>query len=157
MSGVSVIWYLLKSNVALTAVVPAARIMAGAIPIGTTLPAISVAQISGLGRNSVAGGLSPVLWTERIQVTVEAKTYAEQKNILSLILLACPNARTTINGVDCDSILDDILGPDMFDGEAGIYIQSQDFIVKWARSMNNYVAWDDGNTTWDNGNTVWLP
>lgn len=133
MSGVAIVRYLLANNAGLTAVVPATKIMAGPIPLNTVLPAISVAQISGVQRLNVAMNVIERLTTDRVQVTVLAKTYPVQKSILALIRAACPNSKGAINGVDVDSILPDVESLDMYDDTTGICMQSQDFIVKFNR------------------------
>lgn len=133
MSGVAVIRHLLASNATLIGQVPAAKIMAGPIPINTALPAISVAQVSGMQRNIVGMNAAKYMATDRVQVTVMAATYPLQKSILALIRAACPNTRGTVNGVDCDSILPDVEGPDFRDDTAAIFMQSLDFIVKFNR------------------------
>ena len=133
MSGVAIVRHLLANNAALVAQVPATKIMAGQIPINTILPAISVAHISGVQRNIVAMNAEKYQVTDRVQVTVMAGTYGLQKSILALIRAACPHTRGTVNGFDCDSILPDVEGPDFRDDAAAIFMQSQDFIVKFSR------------------------
>ena len=54
MSGVAIIRALLAANSAVLAAVPSSKIMAGVIPLGTVLPAISIAQISGTTRNTIS-------------------------------------------------------------------------------------------------------
>lgn len=130
MPAVKVTRYLLANNSALTARVPAARIMAGTVPINTVLPAIGITQISGTERITVATNDTLVMVTSRVQVTVMAKSYADQKTILGLIRDALPNTTGTVNGVTVDSILPDTVGPDMKDEEAAIFYQSRDFFVK---------------------------
>ena len=134
MSGVIVIRYLLANNVALTAVVPAAKIMAGVIPIATVLPAIGVHHISTVERNTVAMNSAKVMATERVQVTVQTKRYSEQKSILELVRKACANKRSTINSIVVDSILPAGAGPDLRDDDLDIFLQSRDFIVKFIES-----------------------
>jgi len=133
MSGVAVVRYLLANNSGLTAVVPAARIMAGVLPVKTTMPAIAITQISGVQRNTVAMTETKRYVTERIQVTAFATTYATQKSIMNLIRAALPNTHATVNSIDCDSLLPDLEGPDVFDADSVIYEQSQDFVVRFAR------------------------
>ena len=132
MSGVAIVRALLVSNAALLAAVPAAKIMAGAIPLATVLPAISVAQISSTERHTVAM-VGQKLITERVQVTVCAKSYPTQKSILALVRAALPVSRGVVAGFDCDSVLADSEGPDIYDPDAVIYEQSQDFFVKFSR------------------------
>ena len=134
MSGVIAIRYLLANNVALTAVVPATKIMAGVIPIATVLPAIAVNHISTVERNTVAMTSAKVMATERVQVTVQTKSYSEQKSILELVRKACANRRASINSIAVDSILPEGAGPDLRDDDLGIFLQSRDFFVKFIES-----------------------
>jgi hypothetical protein len=147
-SGVAILNYLMSNNDALTAVVPAIRIFAGDIPLKTTLPAISVSQISGVPRNTVSMNSVRVLITERVQVSVNAKTYPTKKQILHLVMRACSNQSGIRAGIDLDSILPDAQGPDFDDSGAGLYAGSQDFIVKWRTLMSaeDETLWDDGFT-----------
>lgn len=143
MSGVAVVWYLLKTNSPVLALVPAARIMAGTPPIDTVLPTIGVTQISSIQRLTLAMNESPKLHTDRVQVSVLVKSpdsspsglgYPGMRSLLRLCLAACPNQRGTINGVAVDSILPDIEGPDLPNDAAGILQGSRDLIVKWRSS-----------------------
>lgn len=133
MSGVAIVRALLADDAALTAAVPAARIFAGAIPLNTPLPAISITQASGRQRNTVAMNEAKRMVTERVQVTVCAKSYPLQKAILALARAALPVSRGTVNGFECDSVLPDAEGPDLYDPTAVIYEQSQDFFVRFSR------------------------
>lgn len=140
MSGVSVIWYLLKTNAPVLAVVPAARIMAGKLPLNTVLPAISVTQISSVPFNLIRANETNKLHTDRVQVTPLVKgqegfpqglgrpgVYA----LLKLILAACPSQRGPVNSISVDSITPDIEGPDLDDEANAIYSGSRDFLVRW--------------------------
>ncbi len=131
MSGVKVVGYLLANNAPLTAEVPAEQILGGDLPLGTPLPAISIKEISSISRKTVAMNTAQKLWSDRVQVTVFARDYPTKNAILKLIRDALPNTRATVNGVDCDSIIDDIVGPDLDDIQKSIYQRSQDFIVKY--------------------------
>lgn len=140
MSGVSVIRYLLANAVAVTAVVPATRIMAGDLPLGTTLPAIAIMQIDSVPYNAIRINEALKLHTDRIQVSAICKGpqtaaagtgYAGVKAILKLVLAACPSQRGTVNGISVDSIVPDILGPDLSDDATALYSQSRDFFVRY--------------------------
>lgn len=131
MSAVNVVRYILANNATLLAAVPAARIMAGVIPIETVLPAISVNHISTIERTTVSMTEATVMATSRVQVTVMTKTYAQQKSILELVRKAMPNTNGSVNGVTVDSILPEVAGPDLRDDDAKIFFQSRDFIVKF--------------------------
>lgn len=140
MSGVAVIRYLLANATAVTAVVPATRIMAGELPLNSVLPGISIVQISSVPRNTVKMNEAKVQHTDRVQVSVLVKGtqatpagtgYPGVKALIKLVLAACPQTRGTINGVDVDSITPDVEGPDLSDDATALYSGSRDFIVKW--------------------------
>ena len=140
MSGVAAIRHLLASDSSLIAVVPAARIKAGDLPLNTVLPAISVTQVSSVPRNTVAMTEVSRLNTDRVQVTVMVKNtdgepagtgYPGLRSILRLVLAACPNTRGTVNGVHLDSILPDEEGPDLPDVELSFISGSRDFLVRF--------------------------
>ena len=140
MSGVAVIRYLLANNAPVLAVVPAARIMAGDLPLNTTLPAISVMQISSIPYNFLRINEANKLHTDRVQVSVLFKGpqgtsagtgYPGVRALLRLVLAACPSQRGTVNGIVCDSIVPDLEGPDLYDDATALYSASRDFIVKW--------------------------
>jgi len=134
MSGVAIVRYLLSQNANLIAEVPAAKIQAGVIPLNTVLPAISVMQVSGVPRNTVAmTSGATVLVTDRVQVTVMASNYPSQKSILALVRAALPVSDGTVNGFAVDSILPDGDGPDFFDAALGIYMQSSDWMTRFRR------------------------
>ena len=140
MSGVAVIRSLLAGSAAITAIVPATRIAAGDLPLNTVMPAIAVTQISSVLRLTLQMSETPKMHTDRVQVSVLFKGpegspagtgYPGVKALLKLVLAACPNQRGTINGVDVDSILPDLEGPDLQDDETALYSGSRDFMVKW--------------------------
>lgn len=140
MSGVAVIWYLLKTNSPVLAVVPAARIMAGDLPINTVLPAISVTQISSVPYNAIRPNETPKVHTDRVQVSVLVKGpqgtpsglgYPGVKALQALVLAACPSQRGTVNGVVVQSIVPDIEGPDLYDDAIALFSGSRDFLVRW--------------------------
>ncbi|MCR4297506.1 MAG: hypothetical protein NUV75_01950 [Gallionella sp.] len=140
MSAVAVVRYLLTQAAAVTAIIPASRIVAGDLPLNFTLPAISVMEISSNPRNTVAMNGANVLHTERVQVSVLFKgpqgTPAGTglpgvKGVLALLLAAVPHTHGTVNGFDVLSILPDQEGPDLQDVATSLYSGSRDFIVKY--------------------------
>lgn len=144
MSGTLAIWYLLAHSAplltALGGATPITRIKEGELPIGVTLPAIQITRVSGTPRNTLAMTEPGALNSERVQVTVFTKaTDATPAGpgkkgcdaLLALVRAACPNQRGTIAGVAVDSILPDIVGPDLSDIPTGLYSGSIDFIVNW--------------------------
>lgn len=132
MSGVAIIANLLANSGVLTAAVPASRIGAGNIAMNTDLPAVGVKQISATRNTLVDASTTGRMVTERVQVTAFAKTYAEQKTLVRLVVCALANpGRTTIAGFAVDSVIPDIEGPDLEDDDAEVYQQSHDFMVRW--------------------------
>jgi len=135
-SGVAVIWYLIKSNSPVLAVVPVAQIMSGPeLPIGTPMPAILVGQIDSIPFHLIRANEGKE-HTDRVQVTVFRKTdgddgYPGLKPLLDLVIAACPSQRGTINGVAVDSITVDMEGPDLSIPDLSIVSRSRDFIVRW--------------------------
>jgi hypothetical protein len=140
MSGVAIVRYLLANNGPVVALVPAAKIMAGDVPLNTVLPAITITQISSVPRNIVSMIPSRVQHTDRVQVSVLLKGpqgtpvglgYPGVRSLLKLVLAACPNTHGTVNGIECDSILPDLEGPDLYDDATALYSGTRDFFVKW--------------------------
>ena len=130
MSGVSVIRYTLANNAPLIAVVAATKIMAGVLPLNIVFPAIVIRQISGSDLKFIKQTGSDYV-TERVQITVLATTYTQQKAILALIKTALPSVRATVNGIVVDSIARDFTGPDLYNDDPVIYEQSVDYFVKY--------------------------
>jgi hypothetical protein len=132
MSGVAIICYLLSTNTPVTSVCPKTRILGDVLPLGITLPAISVMKIGRSPRITVAMRDTTKVHTERVQVTVAAKTRPAAQGLLNLVLTACPNTHATVNGIECDSILPEPEGPDFTDVDTEIRFGTRDFIVKWS-------------------------
>lgn len=131
MSSPAIVRNVLANAAAVTAVVPGVRIFAGTIPQGSTLPAIGVRLVSGVERTTVSMAEASRYRTDRVQVTVHAKTYATKCSILELVRTALSPKRGTVNGFDVDSITPDGEGPDFDDDAAVIYERSRDFMVTW--------------------------
>ncbi len=131
MSGVAVITSLLQNNSNITALIPPANIMGGLLPVKINLPAISVTMVDDFTRERIEAIVDNVMLHERVQCTVEAKTYKEQKDIIKLMRKSLPVSRGLVNGVRVDSILYESSGPDIEDPAMTAYIQSSDFIVKY--------------------------
>jgi hypothetical protein len=149
MSGVAVIRGLLASNGNLLAAIvaqaaalevtltePDANVMAGTIPLNTPLPAVGMIQIFENERLTLRRTEPVKLVTERVQVTVQAKSYQGQKQLIELVRRAVPEIiRGTFSSVDVDSVQPDGVGPDDEDVELNIFTQSRDFIVTWYRTI----------------------
>lgn len=93
------------------------------------VPAIGLREISRREADTVARSSRMV--TARVQVTVYAKTYPDQKELLQAARLGDGVFTGTIAGVEVRSVLRDNVGPDLSDPDARIYEQSRDFIVTY--------------------------
>ncbi len=140
MSGVAVIRFLLANATAVTAIIPASRIMAGDLPLNTVLPAISITQISSVPTNFIRAQEANKMHSDRVQVSALFKGpegsppgtgYPGVRAMMKIILAACPNQRGTVNSVVVDSVMADMEGPDLQDADTALYSCSRDFIVKW--------------------------
>ena len=130
MNGVIVVRSLLMGEARVTALVPEARIAAGMLPQGTDLPAISLMSVSSVDRNVPAPGAKRRV-TERVQVTVLARTYPEVKAIIAAVRNAAADQMPAIDGLTDVTVHTDSAGPDFLDEETGIHMQTQDFRVSF--------------------------
>ena len=128
MNGVIAVRALLVADTGVTALVPAIRIVAGVIPQGSALPAISLMSVSSIDRNIPAPG-SKRRVTERVQVTVLAASYPAAKAIIRAIRAAAADRMPAIDGLTDVTAHTDSAGPDFLDEETGIHMQTQDFRV----------------------------
>lgn len=132
MSGVAIIRDMLVRDFMIINAVPKGKIMAGVLPLNTVLPAISIRQISGVELKMIKRSGNEMV-TDRVQVTVLAMTYPEQKRILELIRSALQSVRGYVGEFEVDSIRPDIDGPDLYSETPVIYEQSIDYIVRFIR------------------------
>ena len=130
MNGVIAVRSLLVADTGVTSLVPVARIAAGMLPQGTDLPAISLLSVSSVDRNVPAPGAKRRV-TERVQVTVLARTYPEVKAIIAAVRQAAADQMPNIDGLFDVTVHTDSAGPDFLDEETGIHMQTQDFRVSF--------------------------
>ena len=130
MNGVIAVRSLLVADTGVTSLVPVVRIAAGMLPQGTDLPAISLMSVSSVDRNVPAPGAKRRV-TERVQVTVLARTYPEVKAIIAVVRQAVADQMPTIDGLFDVTVHTDSAGPDFLDEETGIHMQTQDFRVSF--------------------------
>lgn len=124
----AVVRALLVADVALGAVVPPARIVAGLLPQGVALPALAIEEISSVPQPTIDAQAYALMRT-RVQVTVSAANYPQQKAVATLARAACEYHRGVIAGQTVASIVLESTGPDLRDGDAQIFQQPLDFIV----------------------------
>jgi hypothetical protein len=132
MSGAVITYVTLAAYEPLVALVPLLRIFVGdTLPVGTAVPALLITEISGVPRNTVSMDEPNRLISTRVQVSVHARSYPEQDQILSLVRAAMPNLYGVVAGIKVRSILPDIVGPDLSNPEASIFIKSRDFKIAY--------------------------
>ncbi len=130
MNGVIAVRSLLVADTGVTALVPAVQIVAGVIPQGTALPAISLMSVSSVDRNVPAPGPKRRV-TERVQVTVLAASYPAAKAVMRAVRAAAADRMPAIGGLTDVTVHTDSAGPDFLDEETGIHMQTQDFRVSF--------------------------
>jgi len=127
MSAAAIMRALLVGHAPVTALVPVARIVAGNVPDGS-LPAIGITEISGVEQDTVARA-SRTLVTARVQVTIYAASYPQQKAILKAAKLGAGVFTGQIAGYAVRSVLRDMIGPDLGDPKIPTFEQSRDFKI----------------------------
>lgn len=131
MSAVKVMRALLQAHPALTALLPGEKIVAGTVPQATVLPAIGIKEVGSNEFSTIAQQELGTLVRSRVQVTVYAKSYPEQKRLLQAAKLGPGIYTGIIAGVPVRSVRRGDVGPDFCDEDAGIYEQSRDFFVSY--------------------------
>jgi hypothetical protein len=130
MNGVIAVRSLLVADTGVTALVPAAQIVAGNLPQSTTIPAIALMSVSSVDRNVPAPGPKRRV-TERVQVTVLAASYPSAKAIIRAVRAAAADQMPAIDGLTDVTVHTESAGPDFLDEETGIHMQTQDFRVSF--------------------------
>lgn len=117
---------LLCADPELIALVPVDRIMPGYVE--GQLPAIGIREISGIEQDTVSRAGNSLV-TARVQVTVYATSYPQQKAIMKAAKLGPGTFTGQIAGYAVRSVLRDCLGPDLGDPAVPTFEQSRDFKV----------------------------
>ena len=126
MNAVSVMRALLLGHQPVQAIV-GDKVYAGDIDYDK-LPAVGLREISRKEADTV-GGTSRMV-TARVQVTVHAGTYPEQKALLQATRLGAGVYTGVLAGVQVRSVLRDTVGPDLNPDE-NLFQQSRDFKVTY--------------------------
>lgn len=71
---------------------------------------------------------------QRVQVTVFAEEYETVKTVLDLVRSALPLSRGTVNSFNCQGVIPDTEGPDLYDQETETHMQSQDYMISFTRT-----------------------
>lgn len=107
-----------------------ARIYPSRLPQNTPMPAIAYQVVSAQEVTPIDALAGYQLVRARVQVTAMGKNYADVKNTLEAVRLACNYKSGVIGGVRVVSIVRDSFGPDLRDDELALYIQSLDLMVE---------------------------
>jgi hypothetical protein len=131
MDGVAAVRAALLDHPDMIDAVPGDRIVAGDLPEGTTLNAISLESVSKVDRNIAApGGMRHV--RERVQLTVHARNYVEQKAVMRAVRRAAPDQiDIEVPGIEAVTIHTQPSGPDFRIPGASIWCGVQDFLVTY--------------------------
>ncbi|MEG8025047.1 hypothetical protein QP162_12610 [Sphingomonas aurantiaca] len=129
MTGVDIIGALLIDDRAVTAIAPAVRIKAGALPDNVVLPAFLVRLVSSVESQPLKRR-GTIRTVDRVSVTVRAATYAEQTAAIRVIRSACASRTGDFAGVTNASIMTAGTGPDAR-GPGNSFEQTQDFRVSF--------------------------
>ncbi len=105
------------------------RCYPGQLPQGCALPALVVQHVSTVDRPTLDAAAPFGLVQSRIQVTVLASTYPIQKSLADAVITACRYQRGVISGVRVNSVVRELVGPDLRDDERSVFYQSVDFLV----------------------------
>lgn len=134
MDGVAVIRALLVAETSVVGVTTAQRIVAGSLPLGTTLPAISVTRVSQTESRMVKRSTTQHV-DERVQVTVLAANYPALRDLLRKVRKIQQGALGERSGLSDVTVHVDGAGPDFMDTEANIHMGSQDFLVGYSETL----------------------
>lgn len=131
MDGVAAIRVALVGNAALLELVPADCISAGALSLDAPLPSLMLTSISSNDRNVLSPGSRRHV-RERVQVTILAKNYSQQKAILRAVRRAAADRlNVDVEGIRAVTIHTEQAGPDLMIEDPAIWCQPQDFLVTY--------------------------
>lgn len=138
MSAVAIVRALLAAHAPLLALVPAAKVFAGAAPQGTEPPLVSVTRIYGDEISTIARRQAGKTMRTRVQVTVLSKDpggYAAGEKILKAAALGAGVHTGTVLSYSVKSILPMGEGPDLPVGDDKIHEKSRDFMVTFSEPI----------------------
>lgn len=135
MSGTAIIRALLAAHPPVRDLIPdERRIVAGILPQGSAVPALSVHTVDADELPTLARNLSVKTIRERVQVTALAVDYVVMKRLLKAAALG-PGVHTgVVLGIRVKSILPAGVGPEIPPGDDRINEQSRDFMVTYTEA-----------------------
>ncbi|KPH60354.1 DUF3168 domain-containing protein [Novosphingobium sp. ST904] len=130
MDGTAALVAVTTADARMTALVPAARIMAGVLPQGTLLPAISIMRVSSVTRKTLSKQ-SKTRVTQRVQATIHAATYDEQAAVQKMLVAVADATFPDVDGITEVTVHHDGGGPDFMDEPASLYLGTEDFRIAY--------------------------
>ena len=128
MRAEKVIFSLIDNDAGVAALV-SGRIYPSRLPQNTSMPALVYQVVSGTELTPIDAQAGYQVMRTRVQVTAMGKNYADVKNVLEAVRIACLYKSGMIASVKVISITRDSVGPDLRDDDLAFYIQSIDFMV----------------------------
>ena len=131
MNGVEALRAVLVADAAVTALVPADRIVEGVEGLGLQLPAIVLESLSDMDVNISSPG-DRVFVSERVQATVLAATNDQRTDVLAAVKRAGAHKRfSEFGGLTNLTIQTAGKGPSVMSDSPRIYSRNQDFMVRF--------------------------
>jgi hypothetical protein len=130
MSGVAIVGELLRGDQGLTAMLPVTAIVAWVLPQGSAANALVLSRVSRTELQLLAGEAKRRV-TERVQVTIRAKSGRERTLIERLARIATADKIGTIADFEGVAVLLAGGGPDIMDDAASIFLSSFDLRVSF--------------------------
>ncbi|WP_103728927.1 DUF3168 domain-containing protein [Novosphingobium sp. HII-3] len=134
MDGVAAVRTALIADEVLLALVPADSIGAGPLPLEGGLPRLMLESISAVDRNLPSPGATRHV-RERVQVTIMASNYPEQKAIQRAVRRAAADRiNVQVAGIENVTIHTEPRGPDFMIEDPSIWCGTQDFITTYTEA-----------------------
>lgn len=131
MDGVAAVRAALIKDAALLAMISGDNIGAGPLPLGGALPRLMLESISAVDRNLPSPGATRHV-RERVQVTIMARNYPEQKAIQRAVRRAAADQLDVeVAGISNITIHTEPRGPDFMIEDPAIWCGTQDFITTY--------------------------
>lgn len=128
-TGADIAGALMRADAPLLAVVAPESMKAGVLPENVALPALLVRIVSSGDRQPLKRP-GVVRVTDRVSVSVRARSYREQVAVIGLLRRCLAGKTGNIGGAERVSILTAGKGPDLI-GPGNTFEQSQDFRVSF--------------------------
>lgn len=136
MSGPVIVRSVLVGGAAVTALVPAARIIADEVaPQDIELPLILIKHVSGVDRHTLSTS-SPIFTRKRVQVEIHAANATSRADIKAAVRSAgFSSTHPTVTGFEKITLHTEGEGPDFHVEGSNVRIGEQDFLVTYSEEI----------------------